>query len=66
MMASALPVIDPLGSDVSRLVEEYITKMKAIIDKVAPLVTKSYLVTSAFHGSMHRTLRNTDMSVVLR
>ena len=44
MMESVLPAMDSLGSDVSRLVEEYNAKKKVVIDKVAPFVTKSYIV----------------------
>ena len=44
MIESVIPVMDPIESDVSRLAEEYNTKTKAVIDEVAPLETKSYLV----------------------
>ena len=39
-----LPLIEPLGSDVLRLMKEYNVKMKAVIHKLEPLVTKSYLM----------------------
>ena len=44
MVELVLPLTVPPGLDVSQLVEEPSAKMKAVIDYVAPLVTKSYLV----------------------
>ena len=44
MIESVLPLMDPLGSDVSRLVKEYDIKMKVVIYKAAPHMTKSCLV----------------------
>ena len=66
MIESMQPVMDPLCSGVSRLVEKYNIKMKAVIDKVAPLVMKSYLVKprapwfNASHLEKHRRARCLD------
>ena len=65
VIQSVLPVMDPLGSGVPRLVKEYNIKTKAVIDKIAPLVTKSYLVkpcTSWFNASHLQKRRHVSWS----